>query len=60
MADLDPSAGRGVAVRGYPTVTGPIDYLLMVDGEPVGLVEAKRDVDDRPNGATHDRHNGAG
>jgi len=43
MAELDRSAGRGVAVREYPTDTGPMDYLLMADGEPVGVVEAKRE-----------------
>ncbi|MGM0632399.1 MAG: hypothetical protein ACQETO_04410 [Pseudomonadota bacterium] len=43
LADLNPSAGRGVAVREYPTDTGPMDYLLLVDGEPAGLIEAKRE-----------------
>ncbi|MBL8351388.1 MAG: DEAD/DEAH box helicase family protein [Burkholderiaceae bacterium] len=42
-AQLDPSAGRGVAVREYPTDTGPADYLLLVDREAVGVIEAKRD-----------------
>ncbi|QIT53883.1 DEAD/DEAH box helicase family protein [Aquisalimonas sp. 2447] len=43
LAGLNPQAGRGVAVREYPTDSGPMDYLLMVDGEPVGLIEAKRE-----------------
>lgn len=43
MAQLDPSAGRGVAVREYPTDTGPADYLLPVDRQPVGVIAAKRD-----------------
>jgi type I restriction enzyme R subunit len=43
LAGLNPSAARGVAVREYPTDTGPMDYLLMVDGEPVGVIEAKRE-----------------
>lgn len=43
MAQLDPSAGRGVAVREYPTDSGPADYVLLVDREPVGVIEAKRD-----------------
>lgn len=38
------SAGRGVAVREWPTDTGPMDYLLIVDGEPCGLIEAKKFV----------------
>lgn len=36
-------AGLGVAVREYPTETGPADYLLFVDRKPVGVLEAKRD-----------------
>ena len=34
LVELNPSATRGVAVREYPTNTGPMDYLLMVDGVP--------------------------
>ena len=34
----------GVAVREYPTETGPADYVLFVDGEPVGIIEAKKDI----------------
>lgn len=41
--ELDPGAGRGVAVREYPTDAGPMDYLLMVDAAPVGVIEAKRE-----------------
>ena len=37
------SAGLGVAVREYPTDTGPADYVLFVDREAVGVIEAKRD-----------------
>lgn len=40
---LDLGAGLGVAVREHPTDTGPADYLLYVDREPVGVIEAKRD-----------------
>lgn len=36
-------AAFGVAVREYPTDTGPADYLLFVDRHPVGVIEAKRD-----------------
>ncbi len=36
-------AASGVAVREYPTDTGPADYLLFVDRRPVGVIEAKRD-----------------
>lgn len=36
-------AALGVAVREYPTDTGPADYMLFVDREPVGVIEAKRE-----------------
>ena len=35
-------AGRGVAVREFPTERGPADYLLYVDRKAIGSVEAKR------------------
>ena len=40
---LDLNAAPGVAVREYPTDTGPMDYLLVVAGEAVGVIEAKRE-----------------
>ena len=40
---LNLGAGLGVAVREYPTDTGPADYALFVDREAVGVIEAKRD-----------------
>ncbi|WP_158884935.1 type I restriction-modification enzyme R subunit C-terminal domain-containing protein [Rhodanobacter sp. L36] len=36
-------AASGVAVREYPTDSGPADYLLFVDRQPLGVIEAKRD-----------------
>ncbi|MBN86438.1 MAG: restriction endonuclease subunit R [Dehalococcoidia bacterium] len=38
---LNPNAALGVAVREYPTDTGPMDYALFVEGKPVGVIEAK-------------------
>lgn len=35
------SGSSGVAVREFPTSTGPVDYLLFVDGAPIGVIEAK-------------------
>jgi len=35
-------AARGVAVREYPLKWGPADYLLFIDREAVGVIEAKR------------------
>jgi len=36
------SAGLGVAVREYPTDSGPADYILFINQKPVGVIEAKR------------------
>lgn len=44
MKQINLGAGQGVAVREYPTDTGPADYILFVDREPVGVIEAKRDT----------------
>ncbi len=37
------SENLGVAVREYLTDVGPADYVLFVDGKPVGVIEAKRE-----------------
>lgn len=42
MKKLDPTASLGVAVREFPTDTGPVDYALFVNGIPVGVIEAKK------------------
>lgn len=42
MKKLNLTASLGVAVREFPTSTGPVDYALFVDGSPVGVVEAKK------------------
>ncbi len=42
MKQLNLSASLGVAVREFPTSTGPVDYALFIAGIPVGVVEAKR------------------
>lgn len=41
--NLDFSEGVGVAIREYPTDTGPADYVLFVDKRPVGIIEAKNE-----------------
>lgn len=43
MKQINPMASLGVAVREYPTSTGPVDYALFVEGKPVGVIEAKKD-----------------
>lgn len=40
---LNPSAGLGVAVREYPTESGSADYILFVDRNPIGVIEAKKE-----------------
>jgi type I restriction enzyme R subunit len=40
-AELDFSAGLGVAVREFPLKTGEADYMLFVDRTAVGAIEAK-------------------
>lgn len=44
LQKVNPMASLGVAVREYPTSTGPVDYALFVGGTPVGVVEAKKDT----------------
>lgn len=43
VKQLNLSAGLGVAVREYPTDTGPADYVLFVARKAVGVIEAKKD-----------------
>ena len=42
LRQLNLSAGVGVAVREFPTSTGPADYALFVEGNPIGVIEAKK------------------
>ncbi|MCY3863619.1 MAG: DEAD/DEAH box helicase family protein [bacterium] len=37
------AAARGVAVREVPTEAGPADYVLYVDSQAVGVIEAKKE-----------------
>ena len=41
MKEFNRTAALGVAIREFPTKSGPVDYLLFIDGNPVGVVEAK-------------------
>src|SRR5438874_4230902 len=36
------NAGQGVAIKEYQTDIGPADYVLFVDKNPVGIIEAKK------------------
>lgn len=42
MDELNLDAGIGVLVREYPTSTGPVDYMIFINGEPCGVIEAKK------------------
>ncbi|AEM47021.1 type III restriction protein res subunit [Acidithiobacillus ferrivorans SS3] len=44
MKQLNLAAGMGVAVREYPTDSGPADYVLFVNRNAVGVIEAKKDT----------------
>ena len=39
--EMNRSAGLGIAVREFPTASGPVDYALFVGGTLCGVVEAK-------------------
>ncbi|MEH8016525.1 DEAD/DEAH box helicase family protein [Rheinheimera muenzenbergensis] len=43
LKQLNLGAAAGVAVREYPTDTGPADYVLFVNRNAVGVIEAKKD-----------------
>ena len=36
--------GQGQAVREYTTDSGPADYVLFVNGQPAGVIEAKKET----------------
>ena len=38
-----PGAGLGLAVREVPTSSGPADYILFVDRQALGVIEAKKE-----------------
>ena len=41
MKELNLTAAKGVIVREYPTDTGEVDYLVFINQQPVGIIEAK-------------------
>ena len=42
MKKLNLTVSLGIAVREFPTSSGPVDYALFVEGVPVGVVEAQK------------------
>ncbi|MEI7516007.1 MAG: type III restriction endonuclease subunit R [Betaproteobacteria bacterium] len=43
MKQLNLGAAQGVVVREYPTDTGPADYVMFVNRQAMGVIEAKPD-----------------
>ncbi|UUE34913.1 DEAD/DEAH box helicase family protein [Pectobacterium aroidearum] len=43
MKQFSLSAGLGVVIREFPTDSGPADYVLFINRNMVGVIEAKRD-----------------
>ena len=43
MKDINLYASKGVIVREYPTSTGEVDYLIFINQQPVGIIEAKEE-----------------
>ncbi len=41
--EMNLNAAEAVAVREFPTPTGPVDYLLYVDKKAIGTLEAKKE-----------------
>ena len=41
VSELNLGASLGVAIREYPTNSGPADYILFVDRKALGVIEAK-------------------
>lgn len=41
--NMNPSASLGVAIREVNMVTGSADYILFCGGQPVGVIEAKKE-----------------
>ena len=44
---IDWGLGPGLAVREYQTDVGFADYVLFVDREPVGVIEAKKEEESK-------------
>jgi type I restriction enzyme R subunit len=44
MCEFNRTAALGVAVREFSTNSGEVDYLIFIDGEPVGVIEAKEET----------------
>ncbi len=43
VCKINLSAGKGIAVREFPTKSGPADYMLFVNRKAIGTIEAKKE-----------------
>jgi len=43
MREINLTASLGVVVREFPTNSGEVDYLIFINGKPVGVIEAKEE-----------------
>lgn len=43
-----PGNNEAIAISEWPTKSGPVDYAMFVDGQCVGVIEAKRQIKDVP------------
>ena len=43
LSEVNYRSAEGIAIREYPTEKGPADYILFIDRQPVGVIEAKRE-----------------
>jgi type I restriction enzyme R subunit len=53
--DIDESAGNTGYKTEYPTSSGPVDYVLFIDNEPIAVVEAKEASKDAYSALTQAR-----
>ena len=47
LAMVNPMASLGVAVREYPTSTGPVDYALFVEENQLALLKRRKTMPER-------------
>lgn len=47
-AGARPGSAEAIAIAEWPTASGPVDYALFIDGQCVGVIEAKREIRDVP------------
>ncbi|HEB86328.1 MAG TPA: hypothetical protein ENI68_04825 [Gammaproteobacteria bacterium] len=56
--EINWNAGLGIAVREYQTDAGPADYVLFVNKQAVGVIEAKREEEAQNISTVEDQSDG--